>query len=172
MNASEPKIMKWLEAHAPGFAMLPGKDRGAIIEFAFLWSLFEAQILDGRASVGGIRTRVEEWRGAGTLAPDLYAAELVYFRGRYFANGEFTYHFPHLNLRKTDAPDLVAAVLSGANADECDGVMTILVIVWRLRNNLFHGAKWAYHLQDQFENFSHANAVLQRVLERHGHMAG
>jgi hypothetical protein len=38
------------------------------------------------------------------------------------------------------------------------------------RNNLFHGAKWAYGLRDQRENFTHANTVLMRLLERHGQL--
>ncbi|MET4218881.1 hypothetical protein ABIB00_004102 [Bradyrhizobium sp. LB14.3] len=39
-----------------------------------------------------------------------------------------------------------------------------------MRNNLFHGAKWAYGLRDQRENFTHANNVLMRLLERHGQL--
>ncbi|CCE97846.1 Hypothetical protein SFHH103_03354 [Sinorhizobium fredii HH103] len=45
------------------------------------------------------------------------------------------------------------------------------MIVWRFRNNLFHGEKWAYQLQDQLSNFTNANAVLMRLLERHGQLA-
>ena len=47
----------------------------------------------------------------------------------------------------------------------------MLIIVWRFRNNLFHGEKWAYQLQGQLSNFTHANAVLMRLLERHGQLA-
>ena len=49
-------------------------------------------------------------------------------------------------------------------------MLALLMIVWRLRNNLFHGAKWAYGLRDQRENFTHANSVLMRLLERHGQL--
>jgi hypothetical protein len=45
------------------------------------------------------------------------------------------------------------------------------MIVLRLRNNLFHGAKWAYGIADQRENFQHANAALMRLLEKHGELA-
>tara|TARA_B100000614_G_scaffold111617_1_gene100153 strand:- start:1007 stop:1162 length:156 start_codon:yes stop_codon:yes gene_type:complete len=50
-------------------------------------------------------------------------------------------------------------------------LLTVLIIVWRFRNNLFHGEKWAYQLQGQLSNFTHANAVLMRLLERHGQLA-
>ena len=47
----------------------------------------------------------------------------------------------------------------------------ILIIVFRYRNNLFHGAKWRYNLKDQLGNFTVANNVLTKVLDRHGGLA-
>ena len=49
-------------------------------------------------------------------------------------------------------------------------MLTLLMIVWRFRNNLFHGAKWAYQLRDQRENFTQANSILMRMLEQHGQL--
>ena len=160
----------WLEARAPGFRELPNADRRAIFDFSFLWSLFEAQIMDNFARADRIRERVDEWTAAGTLNAELYDDELAYFRDRYFANGELTYHYPHLELRRADHPELVEDVIRGANDDPRDRMLALLMIVWRLRNNLFHGAKWAYQLRDQRSNFTHANAALMRVLEKHGHL--
>lgn len=161
---------QWLEARAPGFLDLPDPDRRAIFDFAFLWSLFEAQIMDNFARAERIRERVDVWVANGTLEAGLYDTELDYFRNRYFADGELTYHFPHLNLRPSDHPDLVQAVIEGTNNAPRDRMLALLMIVWRLRNNLFHGAKWAYGLRDQLENFRHANCVLMRMLERHGQL--
>jgi hypothetical protein len=113
---------------------------------------------------------VDKWNAAGTLDADQYEAELVYFRQRYFANGAFSEHFPGLKLRPADQPDLVRSVFDGSNENPRDKVLTVLMIIWRFRNNLFHGEKWAYCLQDQFQNFTHANAVLMRLLDRHGQL--
>lgn len=41
-----------------------------------------------------------------------------------------------------------------------DRILALLIIVWRLRNNLFHGAKWAYGLRDQRENFDDAHPII------------
>ena len=41
----------------------------------------------------------------------------------------------------------------------------VLIIVYRFRNNLFHGVKWSYELQGQLENFTHANAALMQAIE-------
>lgn len=160
----------WLEARAPGFRDLPDDDRRAIFDFAFLWSLFEARILEANARVDRITEKVDSWAAAGILDADLYGAELAYFRNRYFADGELTYHYPFLGLRKSDHPNLVEAVIRCANNDPRDRVLALLIIVWRLRNNLFHGAKWAYEIKGQRQNFAHANAVLMRALERHGQL--
>jgi hypothetical protein len=158
---------QWLSKRAPGFKALPAKDRGAIFDFVFLWSLFESKVMDNFARADRIRGKVDEWTAAGTLGANLYDDELSYFRSRYFADGSLTYHFPHLNLRPADHPELVRAVIEGANNDPRDRVLALLMIVWRLRNNLFHGAKWDYELQGQYENFTCANAILMRLLERH-----
>jgi hypothetical protein len=161
---------QWLSEKAPGFKNLPKRDRSAIFDFAFLWSLFEAKIMGGFARADRIREKVDQWAAGGLLEADLYEGELAYFRGRYFADGVLTHHFPHLHLRPTDHPELVRAVIEERNNDPRDRVLALLTIIWRLRNNLFHGAKWAYEIRGQLDNFSHANNVLMRLLERHGQM--
>lgn len=163
--------MQWILARAPGFQALPEQDRTAISDFTLLWSLFEARVMNNFARADVICSKVDQWRVAGTLDADQYDAELDYFRARYYANGAFTHHFAHLHLRPADKPDLVQSVLDGSNNDPRDRLLTILMIVWRFGNNLFHGEKWAYHLQDQLSNFTHANTVLMRLLERHGQLA-
>jgi hypothetical protein len=163
--------MQWLLAKAPGFQALPESDRTAIFNFTFLWSLFEGQVMGKFARADLICAKVDEWRDAGTLEADQYAPELAYFRQRYFDNGAFTHHFPHLHLRPADQPAVVQSVLDGSNNDSRDQLLTVVMIVWRFRNNLFHGEKWAYQLQGQLANFTHANSVLMRLLEKHGQLA-
>jgi hypothetical protein len=41
--------MQWLLAKAPGFQALPESDRAAIFNLTFLWSLFEAQVMESFA---------------------------------------------------------------------------------------------------------------------------
>lgn len=160
----------WLERHAPGFRDLPEPDRRVIYDFAILWSLFEAQVMEGRAQANRIRDRVDRWTGNGTLHADQYNGELAYFRARYYADDAFTYRFDHLHLRDRDHPEIVAAVIASADDDPRNRMLALLMIVWRLRNNLFHGAKWAYQIREQHDNFAHANAVLMRLLEQHGEL--
>lgn len=159
---------QWLSKRAPGFHDLSGPDRRAIYDFAFLWSLFEAQLQGGYAKAASIGSMVDDWAKMGSLDLGPFAGELAYFRQRYFADGALTGHFAHLNLRPGDYPAIVQAVIEGKSDTPRDQILALLMIVWRLRNNLFHGAKWAYQLRDQLGNFTHANRVLMRVLDQHG----
>lgn len=160
----------WLARRAPGFQDLPGPDRSAIYDFSFLWSLFEAQLQGGFAKANTIRDMVDNWVNVGVLNIGPFTGELAYFRHRYFADGKLTGHFPHLNLRPGDSPLIVQAVIEGTSDTPRDQMLALLIIVWRLRNNLFHGAKWAYQLRNQLDNFNHANRVLMQVLDQHGNL--
>lgn len=163
--------MEWLRGKAPGFNHLSEDERRAISDFSLLWSLFESRILDTQGSAAAICKIVDAWQQAGTLDGSTFDPELAYFRQRYFADGDVTYHFDHLHLRKNDQEALVRAVISGSDNDARNRTVGILIIIFRYRNNLFHGVKWQYKLAGQFDNFNAANAVLMKVLERHGALA-
>jgi hypothetical protein len=160
----------WLCAKAPGFNELPEEDRLAIMHFSFLWSFFEAEALKTNASATAILAIVHEWADQGRLNDAAFAESLGYFKARYFKNGTATQHFQGLSLRKNDIPSLVEAVLRGENTKPADIVSALLIIVYRLRNNLFHGVKWVYGISGQLDNFTHANTALMSALEIHGHL--
>lgn len=93
---------------------------------------------------------------------DAYA----YFRGRYFRDNDFTHHYDGLRLRgKSDREELVKSVLTGGTNEPAEVAVGVLIIVYRFRNNLHHGLKWAYGIQGQREKFEQSNAVLTGVME-------
>ena len=159
----------WLCAKAPGFNNLSDDERAAILHFSLLWSFFEAEALHTNASANNILALVHKWASDGRLNITSFAPRLVYFRDRYFNRGTPTEHFAGLNLRQNDSPELVGAVLKGENTNPADCVAVLLIVVFRLRNNLFHGTKWAYGIRGQLDNFTNANAALMAALETHGH---
>lgn len=141
-----------IEKVAPGVANLSHEEHEALQRFTLLWTLFEAQDLDSNASVRKISEKVEN------IDPQLinnawFKEHLSYFSNRYVQDGVTNYHFDHLHLRNKDNPDLVRAVLTGECVDPASQLIVCLTIVYRFRNNFFHGLKWAYGLQDQLENF-------------------
>ncbi len=137
------------------------------MHFSLLWSFFEAEALNTNASANRILKLTYDWANTSRLHNELFTNPLAYFQERYFQNGNFTEYFHALNLRRNDNPDLVASVFNGDNTEPADQVAALLIVVLRLRNNLFHGVKWAYGISGQFENFTYANAILMAALEIH-----
>ena len=137
------------------------------MHFSLLWSFFEAEALNTSASAIGILALTHEWASRNRLHIQPFAKSLAYFQSRYFQYGEPTEYFRGLNLRRNDNPALVSAVLKGENTNHADRVAVLLIIVLRLRNNLFHGVKWAYGIRGQLANFTNANVALMAALETH-----
>ncbi|CAG2148303.1 hypothetical protein [Cupriavidus numazuensis] len=157
----------WLTKHAPGFANLSREEREGIAHFAFLWSLFEGRVLNAGGSPEKLVQLAKSMTEQGSVNLALFAGPLEHFRIRYWLDGRPTYLFDGLNFRRGDRRPLVESVLSGQTNSSDDIVSALLLIVYRLRNNLFHGMKWAYGIREQLANFQNANEVLMRVLERH-----
>ncbi len=159
----------WLCTKALGFNELSDEERTAIMHFSLLWSFFEAEALNTNASANSILALVHKWASKGRLNITPFAPSLAYFRDRYFNYGTATEHFSGLNLRRNDSPELVCSVLKGENTNPTECVAALLIIIYRLRNNLFHGVKWAYGIRGQLGNFTYANETLMAALETHGH---
>lgn len=164
---AEMTTIEWLHDNAPGFCELSGEERDAIMQFSLLWSLFEARALGAQGNAGSILRAAERWADKGLLTAQTFAPALSYFRNRYLADGAFTCHFDQLHLRNNDRPELVKKVLQCEPADIAEVAAALLIIIYRLRNNLFHGIKWAYEIRGQYENFTHASAVLMQAIELH-----
>lgn len=165
MNAIE-----WLSEKAPGFNALQLEERNAIMHFALLWSFFEAKVLDTRGSAKVILKVSKRWGNEGRLNKESFDNYLFYFRNRYFQNGELTPHFFDLGFKHNDNQKLVEAVLKGSERNIVNTAAALLIIVYRLRNNLFHGVKWASGIRGQLDNFNNANGLLMLALEQHGQL--
>ena len=158
-------IQDWLIKYAPGYNELSEEEKQEIMQFSLLWSLFEAQVLNTSASPNSIKVRVSSWAKNGLLQLRKFEKYREYFSRRYIENGNPTHRFQHLHLRRNDDPDLVLRVLKYETDEISDVVTALLIIVYRYRNNFFHGIKWAYQFQDQLDNFKTSNGLLVRMLE-------
>lgn len=159
---------QWMERYVYGFADLRPEERQAIQDFTMLWSFFESRLLGTEGSAKAIVERVAKLQENGRLEPAQFEQSFQYFSARYFPGGAESHHFAKLELRKRDYPDLVRAALDGSNQNPADRVAALLIVVYRLRNNLFHGIKWAYKIQDQRDNFEHANLALMASISLAG----
>lgn len=159
----------YLLERIPGYAELDAEERKAIQEFSLLWSAFEGSVLQSAASPGRLLKLPLFLEEAGRLDPRVFEIALAYWRDRYFADGEPTPHYAGLHMERTTRQNqsLVRAVLIGEERTPPHVLQALLLIVYRLRNNLFHGEKWAYGIRGQRDNFVHASTVMMGVLDAH-----
>lgn len=156
---------EWLGRNAPGFNRLSVEEREAIKDFSLLWSLFEALVLDTHGSAEGIFAACAQLQKSGRLRIQALTGSIAYFQSRYFEGNSFTAAYDGLHLGKADRVQMVEAFLKGHTEDHVATVAAVLIIVYRFRNNLFHGRKWSYGLEGQLDNFNQANSVLMHVME-------
>lgn len=166
-NPGQFDVLSWLNAFEPGAHDLRGDEISSVTQFALMWGLFEDQVCQKSASVRCFRKRVQQWSDAGILQLEQFDPYLEYFQNRYLGDGEPNHRFEQLRIRNSEERERVAAVLKGENRNAVDIVTAALAIVYRYRNNLFHGLKWVYALHGQAENFVVANRILAQSLETH-----
>jgi hypothetical protein len=156
---------RWLLAKVPNFNALSPAERKAIRDFSVLWSLFEGTGLATNASAASLEAFATSHQAAGTLDLGPFQRAISYFRQRYYNGHSFTPAFAHLHLRQNDKRALVERFLRAQTVNDAETFTGLLIIVYRLRNNLFHGTKWAYGAQGQLNNLRHANNVLMAAMD-------
>ena len=78
--------------------------------------------------------------------------------------------FDGLEFRPNDREALVRAVLSGTDIDAHSQLLAVMIIIYRLRNNLFHGLKTISMLNDQVSNLDMACRMLASVVKASGRL--
>ena len=157
--------IKWLEKYVG--KSIEKANLQNIHNFVFFWSLFESKVCKNSANVNSICDKVDELASKGRLSIVDYNEFYKYFKERYVSSGKVNYKFNSLSFRSNDKKELVKKVLE---SDECDTgivIKALLIIVYRLRNNLFHGTKRIETLDTQIDNFKITNKLLATVIEQY-----
>ena len=133
-----------------------------IKEFSLLWNIFERTVCNNHCTVSRLEERLRP------IDFDLaeFNEEFGYFRERYITENDTNEKFERLNFRGRDKKNLVANVLLGKETSTSNIVLSLAIIVFRYRNNLFHGLKNILFINEQKTNFFHANQVLIKILNR------
>ncbi len=135
-------------------------DISSINDFTLIWNVFENVVCNNNCSVA----RLEERLHSINFKLNDFSEHLDYFKNRYIVNGTTNVRFEHLYFRRNDRRDLVESVLIGNNVEVFNIVLTLSIIVYRFRNNLFHGIKEMQSIDQQRENFENANLILKGIL--------
>jgi hypothetical protein len=134
-----------------------------------MWNLFEGLLCNKSASINKFKELSKKIAQTGRNERNLYDI-FDYYRNRYFSREqEFTNYFENLNFRKNDRRDFVEKTLTSDTPDFESVASTIMIILYRIRNNLFHGLKSIDQLNSQSDNLNKAATALSLLIEAHGH---
>lgn len=136
-------------------------DIESIKSFSLIWNIFERYVCNNNFSIA----RAENEISVENFDIAKFQNHLDYFKNRYTENGNVNYRFAHLNFRANDRQQLVSDVLLGGVVEPCQVVLALIIIVYRYRNNLFHGIKDIQLIDQQNENFEIANSFLTTLLD-------
>ncbi len=160
-------IQEWIKQNADGYTALSPEEINAIGEFSLLWGFFEFRFLGCKANVKEIMEKVPELVNNTDVKPEVFSDEFEYFKDRYRSEGETNQKFNNYLFHKPEKKQFVADVLKGDVNDTIPIVQSLVIIAYRLRNNLFHGEKWEYKLVDQRNNFQNASSVMIKIMDLH-----
>lgn len=163
-----PEIVEWISRQAPGFGQLSLEERNAIADFSMVWSFFEGTRLGGSGGMPTIRQFAEGLEAHGAIGRCEINTYLPYLKHRYIEGGQLNYRFHHLHINRSGNPPEIIDALQNDNASEKTKLIGCLGIIFRLRNNLFHGEKWHYELREQERNFSNATSFLLKCMQAAG----
>ena len=136
----------------------------AVCNFTLMWNLFEATLcgrLADRPAIDHLASQIDN----AAPVPVVLATSLDFWRRRYIEMGKPNHHFDDLKFRPKHRKAFVAEVLLGAKTTASDQFLGILIIIFRLRNNLFHGEKAVHLLDGQITNLQTAAITLAYILQ-------
>jgi hypothetical protein len=163
------KFDKFIKEYLPEFNQLNEEEVNEITNFTLMWSLLESIVLDCRATPEKIDSNARSLVANGALDINLIADSLQYFKTRYFNKdlNALTPYYDGLKIehRLPKYRDLILKMFTDDDINAQEKISALLLIIYRLRNNLFHGEKWAYGINGQSENFTHASKVIANVIK-------
>jgi hypothetical protein len=154
----------WLNNYFDSEDKIDRENIRSVLYFALMWNMFEALACQRSANVRAIEEKVNDIYCRNLLRSEDFIPYLEYFQNRYLTAGQVNETFDKLRFRDHDKKELVKNVMQGELDDPNNIVLALLLVVFRLRNNLFHGEKNIYRLNFQIDNFKVANQILAKFL--------
>ena len=130
-----------------------------LLEFLILWNLFEKRLFNNRFSI------TEAIRKDVKVSSASLDATLAYFKKRYIENGQTNSKFDALSFRCKDRKNNVANILCDVPDVILNRSTAVQIIIYRLRNNLFHELKEVETLSSNKATFLIVNEFLLSCLE-------
>lgn len=136
------------------------EDNKVVWEFVVLWNLFEHRICDDYFKPN----EVDKY--AAGISQDSIDEVFSFFKNRYVSGSETNENFESLFPPHKTRKEEVANFLLMKGTSKLTTVAVSILIVYRVRCNLFHGIKTTEMWEKQQELFKNANRLLLSILQR------
>ncbi|MCL2413643.1 MAG: hypothetical protein FWC94_00100 [Bacteroidales bacterium] len=141
---------------------LTDDDIANVKDFVLYWNVFEHTVCKKNFSIWKVEKIFKKKRFDETN----FQFSIKYFRNRYVTNGKLNDTFFLLKFREEEKhwQNFVEQVLLEKQNCKNNIILASMIIIYRFRNNLFHGEKEMTAIDTQKENFETANRFLQTIL--------
>ena len=173
LQSEEFDVFSWLKGYFLSDD-INAEDLPDVLNFSLMWNLFESRICEKlndhspNRFIEKMERFIKESPNMNSLVKE-HTNTLCYFQERYLNDGEFNGRFHYLGINNPKWKQLVQSVLKGENCEPSSVLLALLIIIYILRCNLFHGVKPIRRLKEQAINFKVANIFLSKILELHRH---
>ncbi|MCJ7553556.1 MAG: hypothetical protein MUO34_06690 [Ignavibacteriaceae bacterium] len=158
------EVLDWLNIHFPNVPDFNRDKITAVTDFSLMWNLFESELGHNGMNIQRI-SQIAQIIADKSSGNNFYNDYYQYFKTRYTIDKKTTNEiFNKLAFRPNDQKDFVATVLKSEDQNAENIIKAILIIIYRFRNNLFHGEKELHNIHTQYENFNWANSFLAEIL--------
>lgn len=161
------KASEWIAHNTRGGTKISSEAQEVVASFTTMWNFFESTLCENRASLTAFEQSCERLELEGIEPQTIQALDecLSFWSFRYRTPEGFSPLFDSLYFRPNDKRAHVESVLKGNATSPKEKLLALMIIVYRLRNNLFHGLKTLDMLNDQVQNLSNASRCLAAILE-------
>lgn len=160
MKEIEFKDIKWLNEYL-GIELHSSKIISGLT-FSLMWSLFENKVCNTNFNLNDVKNEIE----IHGIAPDIFQDEINFFKlKKQNYSGDY-YQYGLTLPNNNQFRQLVIDLLEENPQNDEDKICGLIYIIFRLRNNLFHGNKEITNMEYNEDNFENSNSVIQKFLEK------
>jgi len=141
---------------------LSEEDLTSVKDFTLMWNIYDNLIFQSNFTIANAENEYQNVDFEDNELEEIFN----YFKNRYIDNGETKDRFDNLNFRPNDRGEFVRDVLLENDQEVENKALAITIIIYRFRNNLFHGLKDFRVIDEQKDNFDNANRFLKIVINK------
>ena len=161
------KVFQWLNGYFES-DKIKKDDIPDVLHFSLMWNLFESKVCE-KLNDSSLNKFIEKMERFTKELPSINSLvdenpnTLCYFRERYTDEGKINGNYYRLRINNHKWEQLVQSVLEGKETERV--LLALLIIIYILRCNFFHGIKPFSELKEQNINFKVANIFLSKILD-------